>query len=46
MKYRNTGNGIISTFVKLSLLSMSVYASNLEGAAAIPSYVRLSISVA
>jgi len=24
MKYRNTGNGIISTFVKLSFLSMSV----------------------
>ena len=24
MKYRNTGNGIISTFVKLSSLSMSV----------------------
>ena len=23
MKYRNTGNGIISTFVKLSFLSMS-----------------------
>ena len=38
MKYRNTGNGIISTFVKL-------YSSNLEGAAAIHSYVRLSISV-
>ena len=24
MKYRNTGNGIISTFVKLSFFSMSV----------------------
>ena len=24
MKYRNTGNGIISTFVKLTFLSMSV----------------------
>ena len=24
MKYRNTGNGIISTFVKLPFLSMSV----------------------
>ena len=24
MKYRNTGNGIISTFVKLSFLSISV----------------------
>ena len=27
MKYRNTGNGIISTFVKLSFLSMSVILS-------------------
>ena len=26
MKYRNTGNGIISTFVKLCFLSMSVMA--------------------
>ena len=49
MKYRNTANGIISTFVKLSFLSMSIcYASNLEGAAAIHSYsyVQFSISVA
>ena len=47
MKYRNTGNGIISTLVKLSFLTVDVcYASNLEGAAAIHSYVRLSISVA
>ena len=45
MKYCNTGNGIISTFVTLSFLSMSG-ASNFEGAAAIHSYVRLSISVA
>ena len=39
MKYRNTDNGIISTFVKLSSLSMSVMRQ-------IQSYVRLSISVA
>ena len=43
MKYRNTGNGIIWTFVKLSFLSMSVYLSNLEGAAVIHSYVSRSL---
>ena len=47
MKYCNTGNGIISTFVKLSSYSMSVcYASDLEGAPAIHSYVELSFSLA
>ena len=44
MKYRNTGNGIISTFA--FFLVDVCYASNLEGTAAIHSYVRLSISVA
>ena len=39
MKYRNTDIGIISTFVKLSFLSMSVMRQ-------IQSYVRFSISVA
>ena len=31
MKYRNTGNGIICTFVKLSFLSMSVMYGSPEG---------------
>ena len=47
MEYRNTGNGIISTFnCKAFFLVDVCYASNLVGAAAIHSYVRLSISVA
>ena len=73
MKYRNTDNGIISTFVKLTFFNLSprvpllpvpwtgrretlgtrlyflidvCYGSNLKGAAAIQSHVRLSISVA
>ena len=45
MKYRNTCNGIISTFVKLQayFLIDVWYASNLKGAASIQSYVQLSI---
>ena len=43
MKYCNTDHGIISTFVKLSFLSMSVMRQILQGAAAIQSYVRLSV---
>ena len=43
MKYSNTGNVIIWTFVKLSFLSMSVMRQIRK---AIHSYVRLSISVA
>ena len=46
MKYRNTGNGIIWTFCKAFFLVDVCYLSNLEGSAAIHSYVRLSISVA
>ena len=45
MKYRNTGNGIIWTFKAFFLVDVC-YLSNLEGAAAIHSYVRLPISVA
>ena len=39
MKYRNTGNGIISIFVKLSFMSMSVMRQIWKGAGAIQSYV-------
>ena len=46
-KYRNTDNGTISTFVLKAYFLIDVcYASNWKGAAVIPSYVRLSISVA
>jgi len=44
MKYRNTGNEIISTVVKLSFLSMSVMRQIWK--ARQHSYVRLSIGVA
>ena len=44
MKYRNTGNGIISTFVKRTFLSMSVMRQIKNSA--IQSYGRLLISVA
>ena len=44
MKYRNTGNYF--DICKAFFLVDVCYASNLEGAAAIHSYTRLSISVA
>ena len=42
MKYRNTDNGICKALFLVDVC----YASNLKGAAAIQSYVRLTISVA
>ena len=46
MKYRNTGNGIISNICKAFFLVDGCYASNLEGAAAIHSYVMYDFLLA